>query len=63
MKEGWQRLFGGGVPEPHTATAPAMAPVPEKPPLREFSRQSSALDQFFQAFQGQVGLMVLDLGV
>ncbi len=31
--------------------------------MREFSRQSSALDQFFQAFQGQVGLMVLDLGV
>jgi hypothetical protein len=31
--------------------------------LREFSRQSSALDQYFQAFQGQFGLMVLDLGV
>ncbi|HEU0119783.1 MAG TPA: class I SAM-dependent methyltransferase [Bryobacteraceae bacterium] len=33
-------------------------------PLRaEFTRQSSALDQFFQAFHGQLGLMVLDLGV
>lgn len=63
MKEGWQRLFGGGAPEPQSAAAPAMAPVPEKAPLREFSRQSSALDQYFQAFQGQVGLMVLDLGV
>jgi hypothetical protein len=63
MKEGWQRLFGGGAPEPHAAAAPAMAPIPERAPLREFSRQSSALDQFFQAFQGQVGLMVLDLGV
>lgn len=40
-----------------------MAPIPERPPLREFSRNSSALDQFFQAFHGQVGLMVLDLGV
>lgn len=40
-----------------------MAPVPEKAALREFSRQSSALDQFFQSFHGQVGLMVLDLGV
>lgn len=40
-----------------------MAPVPEKPPLGEFTRHSSALDQFFQTFYGQAGLMILDLGV
>ena len=40
-----------------------MAPIPVRPELHDFSRQSSALDQFFQAFHGQVGLMVLDLGV
>lgn len=40
-----------------------MAPLPERAALRESSRQSSALDQFFQAFHGQAGLMVLDLGV
>lgn len=42
--------------------APALAPVPDKREPREITRQSSALDQFFQAFHGQVGLMVLDLG-
>lgn len=40
-----------------------MAPMAERPELRDFTRQSSALDQFFQAFHGQAGLMILDLGV
>ncbi|MFN0104088.1 MAG: class I SAM-dependent methyltransferase [Bryobacteraceae bacterium] len=31
--------------------------------MRELSRTSSSLDQFFQTFHGQVGLMILDLGV
>ncbi|MBL8238923.1 MAG: class I SAM-dependent methyltransferase [Bryobacterales bacterium] len=63
IKKGWNRLFGGEEGSLQSAAAPAMAPVPSRPELREFSRQSSALDQFFQAFHGQVGLMVLDLGV
>jgi len=63
IKQGWNRLFGGDAPDPDRT--PSLAPPvhPEKAPLREFSRQSSALDQFFQSFHGQVGLMVLDLGV
>ena len=40
-----------------------MASMAERPELRDFTRQSSALDQFFQAFHGQAGLMILDLGV
>lgn len=63
IKEGWNRLFGGEDPKPHHPATPAQPPTPEKPPLQEFTRHSSALEQFFQAFQGQVGLMVLDLGV
>ena len=43
------------------ATAPAMSKDRGVPP--EFTRQSSALDQFFAAFHGQVGLTFLDLGV
>jgi hypothetical protein len=63
IKDGWNRLFGGEAPTPPRPPAPVVGGVPEKAPLREFSRQSSALDQYFQAFQGQFGLMVLDLGV
>jgi hypothetical protein len=60
IRTGLNRLFGS---ESAAAAAPALAALQEKGGLREFSRQSSALDQFFQAFQGQVGLMILDLGV
>jgi len=62
--KGWNRFFGGQSGDP-SARPPEPASVPplEKPELREFTRTSSALDQFFQSFHGQVGLMVLDLGV
>lgn len=64
IKEGWNRLFGSESAYAHaTAAAPALAPLPDRTGPKEFTRQSSALDQFFQAFHGQVGLMVLDLGV
>ncbi len=64
MKGGWSRLFGGGGDTPSHEPAPAHLPVAGHKPLpAEVSRQSSALDQFFGAFHGQVGLMVLDLGV
>ncbi|MBI2687487.1 MAG: class I SAM-dependent methyltransferase [Acidobacteria bacterium] len=42
---------------------PALVPIAGKPALREFTRQSTALGQFFQSFHGQLGLTVLDLGV
>jgi hypothetical protein len=63
MEKGWNRLFGGKKKLSGDAAAPAPTPIPDKPDTRELSRQSSALDQFFQAFHGQAGLMVLDLGV
>ena len=63
IKKSLTRLFGGaGVTHPGAAV-PVMAPMAERPELRDFTRQSSALDQFFQAFHGQAGLMILDLGV
>ena len=63
IEKGWNSLFGGKKKLSGDAAAPAPAPTPNKPEMREFSRQSSALEQFFQAFHGQAGLMVLDLGV
>lgn len=64
MKGGFSRLFGGGGDSPSHEPAPVHVPAADPKPLPgEFVRQSSALDQFFGAFHGQVGLMVLDLGV
>lgn len=63
IKNSWNRLFGGRDSFPHESAATAMAPLPGKRELRELSRPSSALDQFFQVFHGQAGLIVLDLGV
>ncbi len=64
IRLGWNRLFGpsASAPEAPSASAPA-AGAPGLPPLVEQVRQSSALGQFFQSFQGQLGLSVLDLGV
>lgn len=63
LRESLSRLFGGAPPAPMVAAA-AAAPVPalDLGP-REHTRHSSALDQFFAAFHGQVGLDFLDLGV
>ncbi len=63
IKKGWNRLFGGAEATHPGAAVPVIDPVAERPELRDFTRQSSALDQFFQAFYGQAGLMILDLGV
>ena len=63
IKKGWNRLFGGGRAAPDGAASPPTAPFVEKPELQDFSRQSSALEQFFQTFHGQAGLTVLDCGV
>jgi len=64
IKKGWNRLFGNGEEVPFGTVMAAMTPLAERVELRgEFSRQSSALEQFFQAFHGQAGLTVLDLGV
>ena len=40
-----------------------MGPVAAKTEFQDFTRQSSALEQFFQTFHGQAGLTVLDCGV
>lgn len=62
IRNSWNRIFGG---EQSTAgDSPAQRNgEPANSAQREFVRQSSALDQFFQSFHGQVGLTVLDLGV
>jgi hypothetical protein len=60
--QGLNRLFGSESSAfSAAATAPALYPDRGRP--SEFTRQSSALDQFFVAFHGQVGLTFLDLGV
>jgi len=60
--QGLNRLFGSDSSAFSAAAAsPAMYSDRRTPP--EFTRQSSALDQFFSAFHGQVGLTFLDLGV
>lgn len=60
--QGWKRLFGDvqehGFPPPAAPISPA--PIIISP--AEFTHHSSALDQFFLALQGQVGLNILDLG-
>jgi len=63
MEKGWNRLFGSKKKPLSDAAAMEPVSISEKPELRELCRQSSALEQFFQAFHGQAGLMVLDLGV
>ena len=63
IRKNWNRIFGVEQTASYDVDLPSAVRIPEKPELREFSRQSSALDQFFQAFHGQVGLMALDLGV
>jgi hypothetical protein len=62
IKIGWNRLFGGAR-ELARGEASAVGTRSEKRDMQECSRQSSALEQFFQAFHGQAGLTVLDLGV
>ena len=63
IKKGWNRLFGGGGAAPHGAVASTTAPFAAKSEFQDFSRQSSALEQFFLTFHGQAGLTVLDFGV
>lgn len=68
IKRGWNSLFGGDSGRGHVGAtgagaAPAAAMAPDSSSPKEFTRHSPALDQFFQAFQGQLGLSILDLGV
>jgi hypothetical protein len=63
MNKGWNRFFGSQGDTPSRPPDLAIPHLVDSPELRQLNRQSSALDQFFQSFHGQVGLMVLDLGV
>jgi SAM-dependent methyltransferase len=63
-KLGWNKLFGrnGAAPPSKLERSASKAPDTKRTPM-DVGRQSSALDQFFQTFEGQLGLRILDLGV
>lgn len=62
LRESLSRLFGGA-PLGAVVSAAAAAPASALEfGARDYTRHSSALDQFFASFHGQVGLSFLDLG-
>jgi hypothetical protein len=63
IREGWNRIFGAGASLAGDIPAGTSPAAREALPMKEFSRHSSALEQFFQALDGQLGLQILDLGV
>lgn len=62
IRERWNRLFGTGEDPPVGGTPASIHRESTGVPASDLARHSSALEQYFQAIQGQYGLAVLDLG-